>query len=63
MLIWPRATASNWLKLVNFSLAAMLRMLQMPVFFFPLDTSYCNGKYCLPLPWNRPMGFRMPGVH
>ena len=34
MLIWPRATASNWLKLVNFSLAAMLRMLQRPVFFF-----------------------------
>lgn len=64
MLIWPRAIASNWLKLVNFSLAAMLRMLQSACFvFFFLDTSYCNGKYRLPLPWNRLMGFRMPGVH
>ena len=34
MLIWPSAPASNWLKLVNFSLAAMLRMLQTAWFFF-----------------------------
>lgn len=38
MLIWPSSTVSNWLKLVNFSLAAMLRMLQSAclfVCFFP----------------------------
>ena len=34
MLIWPSAPASNWLKLVNFSLAAMLCMLQTAWFFF-----------------------------
>lgn len=25
-------------------------------------TSYCNGKYCLHLPWNRLMCCRTPGV-
>lgn len=45
MLTWLSSPASDWLKLVNFPRAAMLQTACF--FFFFLDTSYCNRKYCL----------------
>ena len=47
MLIWPSSTASNWLKLVNFSLAAMLPMPQSACYFSWIQVIVMESIVCL----------------